>query len=287
MDLHKYFADLGDALCAGGMTSAQSAAYCKRLSDSLGNLEPAAREQKLASYGSPEDLAKRVLSIASKQAEASPAEDEQKANPALEHTINVDAGKRAAVPMTRAIPVVHTNEEEKTTVMPNPELQATKKKLDPVKQEMPEEEAPKKPISKRGMQIFWWSVGLSSPIWLFLAFVLAGLFLFAYGALIVAAVGLIVALTVTVIGGILLAIIGLGYGIVEMLPGTDAFFVGLYEFGLGMIVVGGTIIFSILEYNGATVLVPYTLKKLTVFLKFTIRQIKQLIIHLYDRCRDL
>ena len=290
MDLQKYFADLGDALCAGGMTPGQSAAYCKRLSDSLDSLDPAARQQKLASYGSPDELAKRVLSIAAKQKEEvpAPAQTEPKANPSLEHTINVDAGKRAPIPMTQAIPVVHTNEEEKTTVLkPSPELQATKKKLEPVQQELPIEEEQKKPISKRGMQIFWWSVGLSSPIWLFLAFVLAGLFLFAFGALIVAAVGLIVALTVTVIGGILLAIIGLGYGIVKMLPGTDAFFVGLYEFGLGMIVVGGTIIFSILEYNGATVLVPYTIKKLIVFLKFTIRQIKKLVIYLYDRCRDL
>ena len=36
MDLQKYFADLGDALCAGGMTPGQSAAYCKRLSDGQG-----------------------------------------------------------------------------------------------------------------------------------------------------------------------------------------------------------------------------------------------------------
>lgn len=290
MDLQNYFTGLGDALIAGGMPPEQSTAYCKRLSDSLSSLDPASREQKLASYGSPEDLAKRVLSIAEKQKDKTntPEETEPKPNPSLEHTVNIDSGKHAAVPMTKAIPVVHTNEEEKTTVIkPNPELQATKKKLDPVKEEPPKEEPQKKPLSKRGMQVFWWSAGLSSPITLFLAFALASAFAFLYAALIFAAVAMIVALTITVIGGILLALICLGYGIVKMMPGTDAFFIGLYEFGLGMIVVGGTVTFSILEYNGATVLVPYTIKKLTVFLKFTIRQIKRLIVYLYDLCRDL
>lgn len=287
MDLQKYFAALGEALKAGGMSEAQSAAYCKRLSATLENTDPALLEQKLASYGSAEDLAKRVLAIASKSKEDSAEQtDEAKPNPGLEHTINVDAGRHTVPAMTKTVPIVHTSEEDKPS-HPKPDLQATQKKLDPIKEEPVAEEKPKKPISKRGMQIFWWSAGLSSPITLFLAGHLAGAFLFVYGALIFAAVALIVALTVTVIGGILLTIICMGYGIVKMLPGTDAFFIGLYEFGLGMITVGGTIIFSILEYNGATVLVPYTIKKLTVFLKFTIRQIKKLIIRLYDRCRDL
>ena len=289
MDLQNYFAALGEALTAGGMSEAQSAAYCKRLSETLENIDPTVRQQKLESYGSPEELAKRVLSIANKQKEQAPEEapSEPKANPALEHTINVDAGKKATASMTKAVPIVHSSEDEEEIKMPDPSLQATKKKLDPIKETPVTEEKPKKPLSKRGMQIFWWSAGLSSPITLFLAGLLASAFLFVYGALIVAAVAMIVALTVTVILGIILAIVCLGYGIVKMLPGTDVFFVGLYEFGLGMITVGATIIFSILEYNGATVLVPYTVKKLTVFLKFTIRQIKKLIIHLYDRCRDL
>ena len=288
MDLQKYFAALGEALTAGGMSEAQSAAYCKRLSETLENIDPTVRQQKLESYGSPEELAKRVLSIANKQKEQAPEEapSEPKANPALEHTINVYAGKKTTAAMTKAVPIVHSSEEDEIKT-PDPSLQATQKKLDPIKEEPVAEEKPKKPISKRGMQIFWWSAGLSSPITLFLAGLLAGAFLFVYFALIVAAVAMIVALTVTVILGIILAIVSIGYGIVKMLPGTDVFFVGLYEFGLGMITVGATIIFSILEYNGATVLVPYTIKKLTVFLKFTIRQIKKLIIHLYDRCRDL
>ena len=63
MDLQNYFAALGEALTAGGMSAAQSAAYCKRLSATLENTDPAQLEQKLAGYGSPEELAKRVLAI--------------------------------------------------------------------------------------------------------------------------------------------------------------------------------------------------------------------------------
>lgn len=293
MDLQEYFASLDKALVAGGMPENQSAAYCKRLAKGLQSLDEAAREEKLKNYGSAEELAARVLALAQKQKAGengaqseSPAEEKKEEAPArpLEHTINVDAGrKKAQNSATRPIQVVQSDEsapeaEEKTSAPP------TKAPSTPSAQ--PEENA-KKPMSKRGMQIFWWTAGLTSPLSAFLLFALASLFAAGYAALVVLAVAMIVAVTVTVVGGILISLICLAYGIVKMLPGTDAFFIGLYEFGLGTIAVGGTIVFSILEYNVATVLVPFTIKKLTVFLKFTIRQIKRLVQYLYGLCRDL
>ena len=291
MDLQKYFASLDAELVAGGMSQSQSAAYCKRLLASLESLDENAREEKMASYGAPEQLAVRVLSIAGK---TKPEPEQKPQNTALEHTVNVDGSARFAqkkAPMVQEAPEIHSGDSEQSTPdngsSLNDKTQVNRKPVESVKAEDHDEEAPKKPISKRGMHIFWWTAGLTSPITLFLLGVVAGLFLFAYAALILSAIVSIIAVTVTVIGGILLALVGLGYGVVKMLPGTDAFFVGLYEFGLGLIIVGGTIVFPILEYNYSTVLVPYTVKKLTVFLRFTIRQIKRLVIYLYDRCREL
>lgn len=288
MDLQKYFASLASELVVGGMSESQSAAYCKRLITSLESLDEQARNEKLASYGTPAQLAQRILAIAGKAKN----EPEQKTqDTSLEHTVNVDSSARFATKKVPVIPQaaeIHSGSSEESADTVSDKTQINPKSTDPIStQPQPEEETEKKPISKRGMQIFWWTAALTSPITLFLLCVLAGLFLFAYAALIVSAIVMIIAVTVTVIGGILLALVGMGYGVVNMLPGTDAFFVGLYEFGLGLIIVGGTIVFPILEYNFATVLVPYTVKKLTVFLKFTIKQIKRLVMYLYDRCREL
>ncbi|MBE6638523.1 MAG: hypothetical protein E7616_03580 [Ruminococcaceae bacterium] len=304
MDLQKYFASLGEALVAGGMPKAQSEAYCKRLSAMLESLDENTRQEKLANYGSPEDLAKRVLSISDKQkAESRTDADHKKAsddtenkNPSLEHTVNVSRDNRKAMPKmdaTKPIPVVHTNEStvgsktQNIQVASAPEREPAAASAKPTVSVAEKSEENKKPISKRGMQIFWWTAGLSSPITLFLLGCVAGLFLLGYLAILFTAVFMIVAVTVTVVLGILLALVCLAFGVVKMLPGTDAFFIGLYEFGLGMILVGGTIVFPILEYHCATLLMPYVAKKFTVFLRFTIRQIKRLVIYLYDLCRNL
>lgn len=291
MDLQKYFASLSSELVAGGMSEAQSAAYCKRLITSLESLDEDARKEKLASYGTPSQLAQRVLAIAGK-AKAEPEQKPQ--NTALEHTVNVENSSRFATKRVSVAPPaaeIHSGSSEesapKSTPVASDKTQVNKKTAEPITEAAQPEEIDKKPISKRGMNIFWWTAILTSPISLFLLCVLAALFLIVYAALIVSAIVMIIAVTVTVIGGILLSLVGMGYGIVNMLPGTDAFFVGLYEFGLGLIIVGATIVFPILEYNFATVLVPYTIKKLTVFLRFTMKQIKRLVVYLYDRCREL
>ena len=294
MDLQKYFAELEVELISLGMSEAQSKAYCKRLSSSLAVLDEKARNEKLASYGSATDLAKRVIAIAvrpaSSSAENAPETSDENANKEMEHTVNVGtaapAKKRDDV--TRAIPTMESEaSEENQPYQTSDSLQATKKKLTVVKVVEEEPKKEKKPLSRRGMAVFFGSAILTSPITLGIVGAIIGAFLFTYVALIVLAVTMFVAVTATVIAGILLALVCMGYGVVKMLPGTDAFFIGLYEFGLGMIMVGGTIVFPILEYNLATVFVPFCMKKLYTLLKFTIRQVKRLIVYLFDRCRDL
>ncbi len=294
MDLQKYFAELATHLVAGGMSEAQSKAYCKRLMTSLAALDDKAKAEKMANYGDAEDLAKRVLAIAAKThpAEEPSAEGDKAEQPkgaALEHTVNAGGApikKRDDV--TRPIPTVKENEPQNEKPQPPPDvLQATRKKIAPVKVATDSEKPEKKPLSKRGMAVFFGTAALTSPITLTLAAALIGLFLLVHFALVFIAVAMLLAVTVTVICGILLALVCLGYGIVMMLPGTTAFFIGLYEFGLGLIIVGGTIVFPILEYNCATLLVPFTMKKWNKLLKFVIRQIKRLVVYLYDLCRDL
>jgi len=218
MDLQKYFASLGEALVAGGMPKAQSEAYCKRLSAMLESLDENTRQEKLANYGSPEDLAKRVLSISDKQkAESRTDADHKKAsddtenkNPSLEHTVNVSRDNRKAMPKmdaTKPIPVVHTNEStvgsktQNIQVASAPEREPAAASAKPTVSVAEKSEENKKPISKRGMQIFWWTAGLSSPITLFLLGCVAGLFLLGYLAILFTAVFMIVAVTVTVVLG--------------------------------------------------------------------------------------
>ncbi len=293
MDLQKYFARLEKELISGGMSEAQSKAYCKRLSASLVPLDDKARQEKLASYGEPEDLAKRVMVIAGKsQAAAAKDTESQEASeeqsPGMEHTVNaggaIPVAKRDDV--TRPIPTVKDAPAE-APVAANDMLQATRQKPLAMKVQTEEEKTEKKPLSKRGMWVFFGTAALTSPITLSVVGGVLGLFALLQLALVVIAAAMFVAVTVTVICGILLALVCLGYGIVKMLPGTDAFFIGLYEFGLGMILVGGTIVFPILEYNCATALVPFCMKKLTKILKFLIRQTKRLVVYLYGLCRDL
>ena len=290
MDLQNYFAELEAELLALGMSETQSKAYCKRLLTSLSVLDEKTRQEKMQGYGTPAELAKRVGAIAAKQApQATPTQDEEKS---MEHTVNVGgpAPVKTRDDVTRPIPVIKeekANEEDTPAPVKNDVLQATRKK--PVAIKIPTEPAKeeKTPLSRRGMALFFGSAILTSPITLGICALLCGLFLSLCAALVVLAVVMFVAVTVTVICGILLALVCLGYGIVKMLPGTDAFFIGLYEFGLGMIVVGATIVFPILEYNCATALVPYTIKKLFALLKLIFRQIKRLVVYLFGLCRNL
>lgn len=175
------------------------------------------------------------------------------------------------------------------TKQPAPRQPAPQK---PVKSGAPaartkKEEASEPAYSERGEKIFWWTVVLSSPVWIFLLCVIGALFLCAYTAILLLTAALIILEVALIVGGVLLAVIGIVYGVMQMLPGAAAAYIGLYELGLGIKIGGIVMIAAILIYNFVINMAPLALKSLTKFAKFTAKSIGKLVKRARKECGNL
>ncbi len=115
---------------------------------------------------------------------------------------------------------------------------------------------------------------LSFPLLLFAAFVVIGAIFSIYFALAALVIALVAAIIVVVCGGGLTALIALLYGATQILQ--EPRYIGMHEIGFALIVIGATILISVLLYNAAVKLVPWVLSKASVIFKAIVVRVRRL-----------
>ena len=140
------------------------------------------------------------------------------------------------------------------------------------------------PVTARSKLMLVLITILTSPLWL-----IAGILFFAPFAVILA---LEVAVTAVFIGllaggsaaGAAASLTGIVYGVIVSFTTPS---IGVYEIGFGVIMIGITMIFGILSYNGAVRLMPWVFKKTGILFRFTWSKVKPLILAYKRRCESL
>ncbi|MBE6619668.1 MAG: hypothetical protein E7626_07875 [Ruminococcaceae bacterium] len=115
---------------------------------------------------------------------------------------------------------------------------------------------------------------LSFPLILFAAFVVIGALCSIYFALAALVVAIVGAIIMIVCGGGLISIVSLLYGATQVMQAPR--YVGIHEIGFALIVIGATLLSSVLLYNIAIRLIPWVLSKASVVFKVIIVQLRKL-----------
>ena len=124
--------------------------------------------------------------------------------------------------------------------------------------------------------IFWVLLALTFPL-----ITVFALFLFAFTALATLIVALVASMIGIVAAGTGLSLFGIIYGITQTF---NIFPAGLFEIGLGVTIGGSAMFAGIAVYNLAIRFLPFVMGKLTIFLRFTLRLVKQLFLRLKKEC---
>ncbi len=117
---------------------------------------------------------------------------------------------------------------------------------------------------QKNKALFWVLLCIAIPIIIMLAAVVVTLYVAFWVILALLMVFSIAALIVIVAAGALVSLIGIVYGVVQIVTGQVP--VGLFEVGLGVVVGSAVMIVGILVYNFAVRLIPFAMKKLTSLL---------------------
>ncbi len=128
---------------------------------------------------------------------------------------------------------------------------------------------------------FWVIFFCCIPLLFFVGAFVLTVFTAIFFGLIALIIILVAMMAVAVAAGSAVALIGIGYGILEMFSNAAA---GLYEAGLGIMAAGITMLVGVLIYNAAIRLVPWIMKKLKVFFKFVIKKLGALAEYLKGVC---
>ena len=265
--------------------------------------------QEIAKLGSIDRVAARIKRITDKMiADESQPEAPATSEPAPEETTEKAAApQRPREPAARqpqkppvqprrapamqdenrrqAPPDDHSAEEEENPGAPVP--QPANNRIDkpevkhvddyqPVGYAIPDPETLKRNTQKFRI-IFAATLPLTLAVLLAIAFLFGAVF-FGIAVLIIAPVGLLVAMTAA---GTLASVFGLIFGVAQMVSSMP---IGLYECGLSIIIGASVLFCGILVYNFAVRLMPYAAKWLLVFAKFVVKKLKELYIYLKKEC---
>jgi len=143
------------------------------------------------------------------------------------------------------------------------------------------EDAPASPRNKLMLVLITF---LTSPLW-----IIAAILFFAPFAALLAIEAAVTAVFIVLLAGgsavgAAASLTGIIYGVIVSFT-TPA--IGIYEIGFGVIMIGITMIFGILSYNGAVRLMPWVFKKTGILFRFTWSKIKPLILAYKRRCESL
>ena len=136
------------------------------------------------------------------------------------------------------------------------------------------------PNSKKFLLLF----GVTLPITLPLALLGMSLFVAVWIALMLGNVVAIVAMIATAAVGTVAALVGIIYGITQLFVSVPT---GLYEIGIGVVIVGLVLFVCILLYNFAIRLMPFLIKRVFVLFKFTLSKLKARVNRIRKECAEV
>ena len=148
-----------------------------------------------------------------------------------------------------------------------------------LKQLKTEAQKPRKKIAAQNLTLsqkyesernFWVIFFCCIPILFFFGAILLTVFVALFFGLIALIIILVAALAIAVAAGSAISLIGIGYGILQLLSNPA---VGLYEAGMGIMVAGITMLVGVLIYNAAIRLIPWTMKRLRGLFKFVLKKL--------------
>ena len=159
-----------------------------------------------------------------------------------------------------------------------------------LKQLKTEAQKPRKKIAAQNLTLsqkyesernFWVIFFCCIPILFFFGAILLTVFVALFFGLIALIIILVAALAIAVAAGSAISLIGIGYGILQLLSNPA---VGLYEAGMGIMVAGMTMLVGVLIYNAAIRLIPWTMKRLRGLFKFVLKKLGVLAEYLKGVC---
>lgn len=133
--------------------------------------------------------------------------------------------------------------------------------------------------------IFTLIMVLSLPLLLILAFVSIGALVSIYFALAAVVLAIILAIICVVFGGSLTSLVALLYGATQIMQ--EPRYVGIHEIGLALIIIGATVLISVLLYNIAVRLIPWVLSKAALIFKLLFTGVKRLAEKVRKGCEKL
>ena len=145
-------------------------------------------------------------------------------------------------------------------------------------------EEPEPEPTEKGRTVFIVGALITLPITLFLLSVMLIAFGAVFLALAAVSLAIIVAMIALIAAGSILAVVGIIYGFTQLFSSVP---VGLYEIGLGVLIIGIVFLVSILLYNIALRFIPWVMKKVVVLFRFVCRQLKRLFYYVRKECYKL
>lgn len=276
LEKKQFLTILRDELIARGFTPERAERHVRSLSLTLDADDIQAIEQ-MNDSAEIALLAEGIANFKGKTAEKKPAEQasdpkddtasDETADDAGDDDVKVYAGGKA-IPDSEPF---DEQEEPPTVVVPA---------------QKPESEDAPVPPTPRGKRTFWTVFCCTLPI----TAVLLALFYLLFGAAFATLCALIAGLFAALIGGVAIgttvSLVGIIYGIVQLVTAISTA-PGLYEIGLGLTVAGCVMLGGILLYNCAIRLIPWLIRKLSVFFRFSRKKLKLLFNKAKEACYKL
>ncbi len=131
---------------------------------------------------------------------------------------------------------------------------------------------------------FWVIFFCCIPILFFIAAVALSIFAVLFFGLIAVIIILVAILAIAVAAGSAVSLVGLIYGITQMISNPA---IGLYEAGMGILVAGITMLVGVLIYNAAIRFIPWIMKKLKLLFKFALKKLGVLAEYLKGVCASI
>ena len=129
--------------------------------------------------------------------------------------------------------------------------------------------------------MFWGLCATSAILWIPVLAAVALLYGLVYAVLGIS-IGVLIAVLVSVIVfGAGCSLVGIIYGFTQL---TIAAPIAWYEIGLALVVAGVSLALGVLLYNGAVRFMPWVIRRMNVFSRFSLRQLRRWIIKLKKLC---
>ncbi len=238
---------------------------------------------EISSIRSPAEIEEIADSIAAiiyknKAARAAAKQTQTPQEPTAAQPVSASPARPVNEPVQApAEPPVYAEEtEEKMHPMPEPAPRPVRRE-EPVRYAQNSDDFFTSPAGEdktaKGVAVFWTAFVLTLPFTLAILAATLAVFGIVFLGIILTIIGLVLGMIAIVAAGSGVALIGIIYGITQLFSFMAA---GLYEIGLGVMIVGGVLLAGIILYNLAIRFLPWIMKWLTVLFGFVFGQFRNL-----------